>query len=120
MVETSPWGVVIPRVEKLRYLDSIFEERGDTDSDIDHRIRVRWKKWRNASELVCNDKIPIRLKGRVYCMVIRPAVLYGAECWPIKKTQVQRLMAAETRMIRWMCGYTRFDRIRNVVFREKV
>ena len=49
-----------------------------------------------------------------------PALLYGAECWPIKKTQVQRLMVAEMRMIRWMCGYTKMDRIRNVVVRERV
>ena len=53
-------------------------------------------------------------------MVIQPALLYGAECWPIKNTQVQRLMTAEMRMNRWMCGYTRLDRIRNVVTKERV
>ena len=30
------------------------------------------------------------------------------------------MMVAEMRMIRWMCGYTRLDRIRNVVIRERV
>ena len=29
-------------------------------------------------------------------------------------------MVAEMRIIRWMCGYTRLDRIRNVVIRERV
>ena len=52
-------------------------------------------------------------------MVVHPTLLYGAECWSIK-TQVQRLMVAEMRVIRWMCGYTRLDRIRNVVIRERV
>jgi len=52
-------------------------------------------------------------------MVVQPTLLYVAECWPIKKTQVQRMMVAEMRMIRWMCGYTRLDRIRNVVIRER-
>ena len=46
--------------------------------------------------------------------------IYGAECCPVKKIQVQRLMVAEMRMIRWMYGFTRLDRIRNEVFREKV
>ena len=47
-------------------------------------------------------------------------MFYGVECWPIKKTQVQILMVLEIRMIRWMCGYTRLDKIRIVVLREKV
>ena len=53
-------------------------------------------------------------------MAILPALLYEAKCWPIKKAQVQRLMVAKMRMIRWMCGFTRLDRIRNVVIRERV
>jgi len=51
-------------------------------------------------------------------MVVRPAALYGSECWPLKKTQVQRLMVSEMRMIRWMCGFMRVDRIRNEVIRN--
>jgi len=53
-------------------------------------------------------------------MVVRLALIDGVECWPVKKTQVQRLMVVEMRMIRWMCGFTRLDRIRNEVIREKV
>ena len=113
-------GVVVPRIEKFKYLGSIVEERGDIDEDISHRIRPGWQKWRKTCGVLCDKKIPFRLKGRVYRMVVRPALLYGAECWPIKKTQVQRMMVAEMRMIRWMCGYTRLDRIRNVVIRERV
>ena len=64
------------------------------------------------------EVIPFRLKETVYRMVVRPALLYGAVCWSIKKTQIRRLMVAETRMIQWMCGYTRLDKIRNVAIRE--
>ena len=53
-------------------------------------------------------------------MIVRPAILYGSEGWPLKKTQVQRLMVVEMRMIKWMCGYTRRDRIRNGVIRNLV
>ena len=78
--EITMGGVVIPRVEKFRHLGSIIEERGDIDSAISHCIRTGWQKWKNASGILCNKKIPIRLKGRVYHMVVRPALLYGAEC----------------------------------------
>ena len=52
-------------------------------------------------------------------MVVRPALLYGAECWPVKKSHVQRMRVAEMRMICWMCGHTRLDKIRNEVIRGK-
>ncbi|XP_037790601.1 uncharacterized protein LOC119585955 [Penaeus monodon] len=44
--------------------------------------------------------------------VVRPAMLYGAEAWHIKKDQMMRLVA-EMRMLRWMCEVTRIDRISN-------
>ena len=53
-------------------------------------------------------------------MVIRPALTYGAECWPIKKAQVQRMKVAEMKIICQMYGYTRMDKIMNEVIREKV
>ena len=53
-------------------------------------------------------------------MIVKPTLLYGAECWPIKKSQVQRIGVAEMRMISWMCGHTKFDKIRNGVIRGKI
>jgi hypothetical protein len=48
-----------------------------------------------------------KIKGRAYK---RPAKLYGAKAWPIKKTQEKKLEVAEMRMLRWMCGVTKYDR----------
>jgi len=64
--------------------------------------------------------MPVGLKGKVYHMVVRPAVLYGAEWWPIKKTQIQKLMVAEMMMIGWICGCTRMGKISNGVIRDLV
>src|ERR1043165_9045496 len=47
-------------------------------------------------------------------------MLYGAECWPTKRRHVQQLGVTEMRMLRWACGHTRKDRIRNDVIRERV
>ena len=44
------------------------------------------KNEKKAAGVLCDGKIPFGLKGRVYRMVIRPTLLYGAECWQIKKT----------------------------------
>ena len=38
----------------------------------------------------------------------------------IKKIHARKLEVAEMRMLRWMCGHTRLDKIRNKVFRERL
>jgi len=85
--EINMGGVVIPRVKKFKYLRSIMGEKGDIDEDINHHIMVGWRKWKKPYGVLCDKRIPFKLKGKVYWMVVRPALLYGAECWLIKKTQ---------------------------------
>jgi hypothetical protein len=53
-------------------------------------------------------------------MATRPAMLYGAECWPTKRRHVQQLSVAEMRMLRWICGHTRIDRVRNDDIRDRL
>ena len=40
-------------------------------------------------------------------------MLYGAETWATTKRQEKRIEVTEMRMLRWMCGVTRKDKIRN-------
>ncbi|KAM3394451.1 hypothetical protein P3S68_003453 [Capsicum galapagoense] len=47
-------------------------------------------------------------------------MLYGAECWPIKNSHILQLKMAEMRMLHWMCGIIRGDRVRNETIRKKV
>ncbi|KAF3636176.1 Nuclear transcription factor Y subunit A-7 [Capsicum annuum] len=53
-------------------------------------------------------------------VVVRPALLYGAVCWPDKKAHIQKMKLAEIRMLRWMYGCNRKDRIKNEVIQDKV
>ena len=39
--------------------------------------------------------------------------MYGAGTWALKKAQENKLEVAEMRMLRWMCGVTKLDKIRN-------
>jgi hypothetical protein len=47
-------------------------------------------------------------------------MLYGAECWPTKRRHIQQLSVAEMRMLRWICGHTRLDRVRNDDIRDRL
>ena len=54
-------------------------------------IKVGWLKWRAATGVPYDKKFPSRLKGKFYCVSIRPALLYVTECWPVKKVVEQRM-----------------------------
>ncbi|XP_070016022.1 uncharacterized protein [Nicotiana sylvestris] len=114
---------------KTEYLECKFSSKtqgeegegdGEIDKDVTHRIGVGWMKWRLASGVLCDKKVPPKLKGKFYRMVVKSTMLYGSECWPVKIIHVQKMKVAEMRMLRWMCGHTRLDRIRNEVIRDKV
>ena len=51
-------------------------------------IRARWLKWRLASRVLCDRRIPTkRLKGKFYKTTVRPTITYGVEYCPIRKHQ---------------------------------
>ena len=55
----------------------------------------------------------MKINGKVYRTVVRSALMYGAETWALKTAQANKLEVAEIRMLRWMCGVTKLDKIRN-------
>ena len=71
---------IIPQVERFRYLGSIIQNDGEIIGDVNYRIQAGWTKWKNASGVICDRKIPLKLKGKFYRTAIRPAMLYGTEC----------------------------------------
>ena len=44
-------------------------------------------------------------------------MLYGVECWPTKIRLVQSVV--EIRILRWICGHTKMDRVRNDDIRNR-
>ena len=42
------------------------------------------------------------------------------KCWAIKRHYAQKISLAEMRMLRWMCGNTRRDKVRNEGIHTKI
>ena len=104
---------IIQRKDHFRYLGSVIKKDGEIHENVTYRIKTGWLKRKV-------DKIPLKLKGKFYRTGIRPFLLYGSECWAIKYQHEQKMSLAEMRMLRWMCGYIRKDKIRNEIVRNKV
>ena len=64
--------------------------------------------------------MPSSLKGKFYSTAVRPTLLYDTECLAHKKQHIQKMSITEMRMLRWMCGKTRKDKVRNEDIRHQV
>ena len=113
-------GVLLNKVKEYRYLGSYVEEGGELNRKVDKKLPAGWCKWREASEILCDKRVPLKLKGKYYSTVVRPAVTYSSECWALKRSLEQKLSVAEMKMLRMTCGVTRSDRVRNEYGRASV
>jgi hypothetical protein len=48
----------------------MFQKNGDIDEDVSHKIKADWLKWRQASGVLCDPTVPLKLKGKFYRTVI--------------------------------------------------
>ncbi|KAL5192364.1 Germin-like protein subfamily 3 member 4 [Glycine soja] len=57
---------IIPQVTRFKYLGSVIQDDGEIEGDVNHRIQAGWMKWRKASGVLCDAKVPVKLKGKFY------------------------------------------------------
>ena len=100
-------GEPLPSVNSFKYLSSVIDGSGGCGKDVDGRIKVTWSRWRDLSGDIYDKKV----KSKLYKTVVRRAMVYGSECWALRKQEEQRLHTTEMKMLRWSQGKTRKDRI---------
>ena len=113
-------GQPMNRTRDFRYLGSTVTEDGNEELEVTRRIQAGWRNWREVSGVLCDKRMPIKLKGKVYRTVVRPAMMYSLETVPLKKSNERKMEVAEMKMLRWMSGVTRKDRIENEKIRGTV
>ena len=102
----------------FKYLGSIFTSKGGSQADVNNMIIIGWMKWKEVSGVMCDRKMPLKLKDKVFKTIIGPAMTYGSECWAVKKKDENKLNSAEMRILRWARGKTRLDHIRKEDIRK--
>ncbi|XP_070046155.1 uncharacterized protein [Nicotiana tomentosiformis] len=111
---------VIPIRGSFKYLGSVIQGDGEINEDVTHRIGMGVMKWRLASGVLYEKKMPPLLKDKFYRAVIRPAIVYVVEYWPVNISHIQKMKVVEMSMLRWMCGHMKMDKIRNDGIRKTV
>ena len=110
----------MPRVKEFKYLGSTVQESRGCEREVKKRMQTGWNGWRKVSGVICDNRLPARVKGKVYSLVVRPAMVYGLETVAVTKKQVEEMEVAEMKMLRFAMGVTRKDKIRNEYIRSSV
>ena len=90
----------VPRVKEFKYLGSTVQESGGC-GEVKKRVQAGWNAWRRVSEVICDKRLPARVKGKAYSSVVRPAMVYGLEMVAVTKKQVEEMEVAEMKMLRF-------------------
>ena len=79
-------------------------------------------KCNKSSEVLCDGNIHVMLNGKIIQNSGKsmPTLLYGTETWAIMKSQERKMELNEMKVLRWTCGVTKKDKIRNELVRGSV
>ena len=75
----------VPKVKEFKYLGSMIQECGSCEREIKKRVRAGWNGWRKVSKVICDRRLPARVKAKVYSSMVRPAMVYGLETVAVTK-----------------------------------
>ena len=91
-------------MKEFKYLGSTVQKTGGADK-VAKRVQGR---------------VSAKMKGRLYKMIVRPAMLYGMEAVAVTKRQEDRMEVAEMKILRYSLGKTKMDRIKNEDMAESI
>ena len=70
------------------------QESGSCEREVKKRVQAGWNRWRKVFGVICDRRLPARIKGKVYNSVVRPAMVYGLEMVAVTKKQVEEMEVA--------------------------
>ncbi|XP_042884700.1 uncharacterized protein LOC122261237 [Penaeus japonicus] len=112
-------GVILKRVKTFKHLGSMVDQTERIEKE-DNFIIIGSNNWKKVSRVICDRKVPVQVKSKVHKTVVRPALTYGLEAEPLKRVEERKSKVAEMKMLRWISGVTKSDRIRNEYIRGTV
>ena len=104
----------------MRAFGAVVEENGGMYMAIRHRVSAAWGNWKKCSGMLCERKMSVKLTWKIYRTVVSAPLLYGTETWSTTKSKENGLGESDMRLLRWICGVTKKDKIRNEHVRGSV
>ena len=63
----------LPQVNEFKYMGSTLQSDGDMNTEETKRTRYGWNNWRKMSGVLCDNRVPSHVKGKIHNMIVQPA-----------------------------------------------
>ena len=73
------------RIKKCMYLGSTVQERVNCERKVKRSVQAGWNGWRKVSGVICDMRLPARVKRKVYISAVRPPIVYRLETVAVTK-----------------------------------
>ena len=101
----------------FKNLHSTVKSKAECVREVKKRVQTGRNGWRRQSGVICDRRVPARVKGKVCKVALRQAMLYGLETVALTKRQEAEMEVAELKVLRFSLGVTRINKIRNEYIR---
>ena len=97
---------IIEQVTDFKYLGYRISE---FESDVEDKLQT-YNKINGAIRRHFGKQMNIETKLRIHNITAKAALKFGSEAWVLKKTEEQRLEAAQMKFSRHLLGITKLDK----------
>ena len=109
----------IEKVDRYKYLGQTVMLDDHTREEVMIRIKAGWSCFGRFKDILCDTRLPMSIRRRMYNQCIIPTMTYGAETWTTTKQLEQKLKTTQRAMERRMLNITIRDKIRNSEIRKQ-
>jgi len=88
------------KVKEFKYLGTIVTQKNECQIEIQQRIKMGNKCFYALGKLLSSKILSKEVKTQLYLTVIRPIVMYGSQCWTLRRTEEDRLLIFERKVLR--------------------
>lgn len=113
-------GKDLEQVKEFVYLGGVVSDDGRCIADIKRRIGLTYAAFNKIGNIWNCRSLSLEIKRKVFESLIAPILLYGSECWTMRKEDERRISVAEMSWLRKIRGVSRLQHIRNEDIRSQL
>ena len=113
-------GKTLEQVTEFVYSGGVITKDGRCTRDVKRRISLASAMFGTMNKIWRSNNITTATKVKLYGTFVIPVIIYGSECWCLRKEDEMRILVAEMSWLRRILRRSRRDRIRNEVTRKEL